>query len=127
MAVAELSDALIGRRSSRRDKINLFEMSPFEVLNILQGLDNRTTPLWIFRPQSVHAQKSGQGIGTPGPAVILPVTATSGPERRDLCRKRTPTPSVRRVLGADSPPFPLLSRLLHSLFSARIAAISFCP
>ena len=35
---------------------------PFEVLNISQGLGNRTAPLlWIFRPQSVHAQKNGQG------------------------------------------------------------------
>ena len=64
MAVAELSDALIGRRSSKRDMIYLFETfhhGLFQVLNISQGLDNRTAPLlWIFRPQSVHAQKNGQ-------------------------------------------------------------------
>ena len=61
MAVAELSDALIGWRSSKRDKIYLFE--PFEVLNISGGLDNRTTPLlWIYRPQSVHKQKNGKDL-----------------------------------------------------------------
>ena len=43
-AVAGLLDVLIGRRSSRRDKIYLFEMShhgPSKNLNISQGLDSR--------------------------------------------------------------------------------------